>query len=146
MSCVYGESEDPPFEEVFAKCSPSLEELLASGDFANFPRVTSRSLTCSRLVDENNLLKPLPKELIEGTVVASEVLDVSNVSQDEEMNFETSEVVLPSPTFSEAAFCPDDLHQRKPRKSREQRISQGGGKVSTRVFHNCTFSKKKISQ
>ena len=118
MSDVHGDSEEP-----------ATEELLARGDFAKFPRVDSRSLTCSRLVDENNLLKPLPKVLIEGTVSASEVLDLANVSQGEGLNFETSEVSPTSPTFCKAAFGPA-VHQPKPRKSREQRISLSGREVS----------------
>ena len=120
MSDVHGDSEEPQFDE-------ETQELLARGDFAKFPREeeSRRSLTCSRLVDENNLLKPLPKVLIEGTVSASEVLELANVSQDEGINFETSEVTSPSPTFSKAA-----VHQRKSRKSRKQRIFQGGRKVS----------------
>ena len=80
-------------------------------------------------MDENNLLKPLPKVLIEGTVSASEVLELANVSQDEGINFETSEVTPPSPTFSKAA-----VHQRKSRKSRKQRIFQGGRKVSKKTW------------
>ena len=125
-----GDNEEPQFGD-------GIQELLARGDFAKFPREegSSRSLTCSRLVDENNLLKPLPKVLIEGTVSASEVLELANVSQDEGMNFETSKVTSPSPSFSKAASGPA-VHQPKPRKRREQRISQGGGKVSTHR-HNC---------
>ena len=122
MTDDHGDNEEPPFCEV-------AEELLARGDFAKFPLVDSRSLTCSRLVDENNLLKPLPKVLIEGTVSASEVLELANVSQDEGINFETSEVTSPSPTFSKAA-----VHQRKSRKSRKQRIFQGGRKVSKKTW------------
>ena len=124
MSDVHGDSEEPQFDE-------ETQELLARGDFAKFPleEESRRSLTCSRLVDENNLLKPLPKVLIEGTVSASEVLELANVSQDEGINFETSEVTSPSPTFSKAA-----VHQRKSRKSREQRIFQGGRKVSKKTW------------
>ena len=116
MSDVHGDSEEPQFDE-------ETQELLARGDFAKFPleEESRRSLTCSRLVDENNLLKPLPKVLIEGTVSASEVL--------EGINFETSEVTSPSPTFSKAA-----VHQRKSRKSRKQRIFQGGRKVSKKTW------------
>jgi len=117
-----GDNEEPQFGD-------GIQELLARGDFAKFPREegSSRSLTCSRLVDENNLLKPLPKVLIEGTVSASEVLELANVSQDEGMNFETSKVTSPSPSFSKTASGPA-VHQPKPRKRREQRISQGGRK------------------
>ena len=119
-----GDNEEPQFGD-------GTQELLARGDFAKFPgeEGSSRSLTCSRLVDENNLLKPLPKVLIEGTVSASEVLELANVSQDEGINFETSEVTSPSPTFSKAA-----VHQRKSRKSRKQRIFQGGRKVSKKTW------------
>merc|ERR1719341_3070476 len=60
-------------------------------------------------------------------VSASEVLELANVSQDEGMNFETSKVTSPSPSFSKAASGPA-VHQPKPRKRREQRISQGGRK------------------
>ena len=124
MSDVHGDSEEPQFDE-------ETQELLARGDFAKFPREeSSRSLTCSRLVDENNLLKPLPKVLIEGTVSASEVL--------EGINFETSEVTSPSPTFSKAA-----VHQRKSRKSRKQRIFQGGRKVSKKTW---SMVKVKLTQ
>ena len=123
-----GDNEEPQFGD-------GIQELLARGDFAKFPREegSSRSLTCSRLVDENNLLKPLPKVLIEGTVSASEVLELANVSQDEGMNFETSKVTSPSPSFSKAASGPA-VHQPKPRKRREQRTSQGGKKVSKKTW------------
>ena len=132
MSDVHGDSEEPQFDE-------ETQELLARGDFAKFPREeSSRSLTCSRLVDENNLLKPLPKVLIEGTVSASEVLELANVSQDEGINFETSEVTPPSPTFCKAA-----VHQRTSRKSREQRIFQGGRKVSKKTW---SMVKVKLTQ
>jgi len=133
-----GDNEEPQFGD-------GIQELLARGDFAKFPREegSSRSLTCSRLVDENNLLKPLPKVLIEGTVSASEVLELANVSQDEGINFETSEVTPPSPTFSKAA-----VHQRKSRKSRKQRIFQGGRKGSVRRWLGSveTVSKKVKAQ
>ena len=120
-----GDNEEPQFGD-------GIQELLARGDFAKFPREegSSRSLTCSRLVDENNLLKPLPKVLIEGTVSASEVL--------EGINFETSEVTSPSPTFSKAA-----VHQRKSRKSRKQRIFEGGRKVSKKTW---SMVKVKLTQ
>jgi len=114
-----GDNEEPLF------CVDT-EELLARGDFAKFPPLDSRSLTCSRLVDENNLLKPLPKVLIEGTVSANEVLDLASVSEGEGVNFETSEVNPPPPTFCKA------VHQPKPRKSREQRIVRVGRKGSSR--------------
>ena len=120
-----GDNEEPQFGD-------GIQELLARGDFAKFPREegSSRSLTCSRLVDENNLLKPLPKVLIEGTVSASEVL--------EGINFETSEVTPPFPTFCKAA-----VHQRTSRKSREQRIFQGGRKVSKKTW---SMVKVKLTQ
>ena len=124
MTDDHGDNEEPPFCDV-------AEELLARGDFAKFPLVDSRSLTCSRLVDENNLLKPLPKVLIEETSSASEVLDLASVSQGQVMKFETSEVTPPSPTFCKAV-----VHQSKPRKNREQRIIHGGRKVSEGVRGN----------
>ena len=113
-----------------------IEKLLARGDFAKFPPhpAVARSLTCSRLVDENNLLKPLPKELIgepvsarEGLVSAHEVVDV------EGMGIQTSEVTLLPSSFMEDASYPAVQHAR-PRKGREERkskfISQGGRQVS----------------
>ena len=53
-----------------------IEEILRSGNFAEFPQIRSgsRSLTCSRLVDEDNLLKQLPEELLSGTDAQKEVL------------------------------------------------------------------------
>ena len=125
-----GDNEEPLF------CVDT-EELLARGDFAKFPPLDSRSLTCSRLVDENNLLKPLPKVLIEGTVSANGVLDLASVSEGEGVNFETSEVNPPPPTFCKA------VHQPKPRKSREQRIVRVGRKVSRQTW---SVVKVKITQ
>ena len=45
-----------------------IQGLLASGKFSRMPPPPpgSRSLTCSRLVDENNQLKSLPEELLRG--------------------------------------------------------------------------------
>ena len=53
-----------------------IEEILRRGNFAEFPQIRSgsRSLTCSRLVDEDNLLKQLPEELLSGTDAQKEVL------------------------------------------------------------------------
>ena len=113
---------------------PSFQELLARGDFAKFPILPadSRSLSCSRLVDDNNLLKPLPEDLIGGEVPAREGPASANVPEDEGMNIETSGVTPSSPTCSEVAFGPV-AHSSRSRKSREERrselISQGGRKV-----------------
>jgi len=107
-----------------------IEELLARGDFAKFPPhpAVARSLTCSRLVDENNLLKPLPKELIGEPVSAMEEL-VSAHEVVEGMDIQTSEATLLPSSSMEDASCPS-VQQPRPRKRREERkselISQGG--------------------
>ena len=112
-----------------------VEKLLASGDFASFPPqpANCRSWSCSRLVDENNRMKPLPEKLVEGTVLAWDVPVSATVLEDEEVNIETSEVTLSSPICLEASSAPVPRPPRL-RKSREQRrselISQGGRKVS----------------
>ena len=116
-----------------------IEESLASGDFASFPPppANCRSLSCSRLVDENNRLKSLPSELIRGVVLAWDTPSSATVPEDEEVNIETSEVTLSSPICLEAASAPVARPPRL-RKSREQRrsdlISQGGRKVSKPCF------------
>ena len=101
-----------------------VEKLLASGDFASFPPqpANCRSLSCSRLVDENNRMKPLPKNLVEGTVLAWDVPASATVPEDEGVNIETSEVTLSSPICLEASFAPVARPPRL-RKSREQRRS-----------------------
>ena len=114
-----------------------IEELLARGDFAKFPPhpAVARSLTCSRLVDENNLLKPLPKELIGEPVSAMEEL-VSAHEVVEGMDIQTSEATLLPSSSMEDASCPS-VQQPRPRKRREERkselISQGGRQVSEGV-------------
>ena len=124
-----------------------IEELLARGDFAKFPPhpAVARSLTCSRLVDENNLLKPLPKELIGEPVSAMEEF-VSAHEVVEGMDIQTSEATLLPSSSMEDASCPS-VQQPRPRKSREERkselISQGGRQVSgDGVCHKkCTISR-----
>ena len=114
-----------------------IEKLLARGDFAKFPPhpAVARSLTCSRLVDENNLLKPLPKELIGEPVSAMEEL-VSAHEVVEGMDIQTSEATLLPSSSMEDASCPS-VQQPRPRKRREERkselISQGGRQVSEGV-------------
>ena len=63
--------------------------LLASGEFSRMPPPPpgSRSLTCSRLVDENNQLKSLPEELLRGP---NQLLDIAEI--------ETAEPIVASCT------------------------------------------------
>ena len=126
-----------------------IEDLVARGDFANFPPppANARSLTCSRLVDENNLLKPLPIELIGEPVSArEELVSAYEVVDSERMDIQTSEAtLLPSSTMESISF--PAVQQSRPRKRREERksklISQGGRQVSgDGVCHEkCTISR-----
>ena len=66
-----------------------IQGLLASGKFSRMPPPPpgSRSLTCSRLVDENNQLKSLPEELLRGP---NQLLDIAEI--------ETAEPIVASCT------------------------------------------------
>ena len=92
-----------------------IQGLLASGKFSRMPPPPpgSRSLTCSRLVDENNQLKSLPEELLRGP---NQLLDIEEI--------ETAEPIV--------ASCTQDIgssqarHSSRPRGQRMARKLRNG--------------------
>ena len=109
-----------------------IQGLLASGKFSRMPPPPpgSRSLTCSRLVDENNQLKALPEELLRGP---NQLLE----------EIETDESIV--------ASCTQDIgsgrarHSSRPRGQRMARKLRNGIQGVEKV-RDCATSRRVIAR
>ena len=109
-----------------------IQGLLASGKFSRMPPPPpgSLSLTCSRLVDENNQLKALPEELLRGP---NQLLE----------EIETDESIVASCT-QDIGFC-QARHSPRPRGQRMARKLRNGIQGVEKV-RDCVISRRVIAR